>query len=200
MVSYYKEINGMQEEQLLPKPGGSYENDKEALAKANYHPMQRWKAGIIISFVVIVCLAGVLYYLGAMGEDNNIINNGQDNVNNNDNGDNNDNNEQPIVIPPDNDVTEIPDDTGETETPEVSEEGITILISAKRGPCWIGVTNTTGYEEHYLNRGDQLTLYDPSYFKIKYGSSGAVDVYVNNVLQDTLGALGDVITKEYNLD
>ena len=194
LVSYYKEINGIEEEHPLPKPGGTHINDKEALAKANYHPMQRWKFGIIISFLVIVSLSGVLYYLGAMGDDNNLINDEQDNINNNDN---NNNNDQPVVIPPDSEVTETPDDTEEPETPE-QPEGLTILVSAKRGPCWIAVTNSTGYEEHYLNRGDQLTLYDQSYIKIKYGSSGAVDVYVNDVLQDTLGSLGTVITKEYN--
>ena len=33
--------------------------------------------------------------------------------------------------------------------------------------------------------------------KIKYGSAGAVDVYVNDVLQESLGGMGTVLTKEY---
>ncbi len=159
------------------------ENDNNTLAKLNRSPWQKWRIGVLISLIFIISAGGFLYYLGSRPPVEPPGGNMAD--------------EEPQApYVPDENILD-PDIPDEVIIPEPVITGIELEIVAANGPCWLRAQGSEETAEHNLKKGDKILIKDPKFLKVKYGSAGAVDVYLNGALQLPLGAVGAVREQEY---
>ena len=79
------------------------------------------------------------------------------------------------------------------------QEGVEVVVEAT-GTCWTRVTiDDADSSDETLHAGDIRTYQGINKVEIKWGNAGLVKVTVNGVLQnqDDIGAVGQVVTKEF---
>jgi len=198
LVKFYKEKYPNEEASFI---SSIPEESSSALAEANHVPLKPWKVIAIVVAVVVVAGAGFLYYLGTDRDAGTAQNNSPivDSDTNTSQG------TSPQQTPQEP-VTQTPttqEPTTQEPTTEEPSQGtvvsgqLEVLVSAVYDNCWIGVTVDGKYSDTTLAKGETVTFNAQESVKIKFGNAGAVEVTVNGVKQASLGAIGDVLTKEY---
>lgn len=185
LVQAFKEVNQPQEPIEIKEETEEESND--TLAKINRTPWKKWRVGMLASLLLIVFTVGFLYYLGSQpGE------------------------QEPPPPPP---VDEIPWEPAEPSPPDGEEpsvqepeepeepvfEILEIEIVAVHGSCWLRAEGSQETRDYSLSRGDRILIQDESHVTIRFGSAGAVEITVNGILQEPLGAVGAVVEQEYSI-
>ena len=80
--------------------------------------------------------------------------------------------------------------------------GVKVVLKAVSGVSWINVTDATGTTlfSGRMNVGDERTFTTDKQINARLGNAGGLEVTVNGKKQDSLGAVGEVVSVSYGVN